>query len=92
MEGIEEAVRANGYESVAWGTVRHGATPATFGAVIGLASDLPTLAGAAAGALPVLGTAGIKALLDRNDKLKGIRENQLYFYHRAGEDLEARRG
>ncbi len=92
IDRIEEAVRANGYASVAWGTARHGATPATFGALIGTASDLPTLAGAAAGALPVLGAAGIKALLDRNDKLKGIRENQLYFYHRAGEGLEARRG
>ena len=92
VEGIEEAVRANGYGSVAWGTARHGATPATFGAVIGTASDLPTLAGAAAGALPILGAAGIKALLDRNDKLKVIRENQLYFYHRAGEKLVARRG
>lgn len=34
---------------------RHGATPAVFGALLGSASDLPTLAGAAAGALPVLG-------------------------------------
>ncbi|MDP9487629.1 MAG: hypothetical protein M3Q49_17895 [Actinomycetota bacterium] len=85
-------MRANGYGSVAWGTARHGATPAPFGALIGTASDLPTLAGAAAGALPILGAAVIKALLDRNDKLEGIRGNQLYFYHRAGERLEARRG
>ncbi len=92
VEKIEEAVRANGYGSVAWGTARHGATPATFGALVGSASDLPTLAGAAVGALPVLGAAGIKTLLDRSDKLEGIRENQLYFYHRAGEGLEARRG
>ncbi|MDP9478310.1 MAG: hypothetical protein M3R38_21960 [Actinomycetota bacterium] len=92
VEKIEEAVRENGLGKLAWGTARHGATPATFGALIGAASDLPTLAGAAAGALPVLGAAGVKALLDRNDKLKEIRGNQLYFYHRAGERLEARRG
>ncbi len=60
--------------------------------MIGAASDLPTLAGAAAGALPVLGATGVKALLDRNDKLKEIRGNQLYFCPRAGEGLEARRG
>lgn len=92
VEKIEEAVRGNGLGNLAWSTARHGATPATFGAVIGSASDLPTLAGAAAGALPVLGAAGVKALLDRNDKLKEIRGNQLYFYHRAGKGLEARRG
>jgi hypothetical protein len=74
---------------LAWRTLRYGATPATFGAVIGTASDLPTLAGAAAGGLPVLGATGVKALLDRRDKLKQIRDNQLYFYYRAGERLGA---
>ncbi len=92
VEKIEEAIKENGLGKLAWGTARHGATPATFGALIGAASDLPTLAGAAAGALPVLGATGVKALLDRNDKLKEIRGNQLYFYHRAGERLEARCG
>ena len=92
VEKIEEAVRENdAFGELAWRTARHGATPATFGALIGSASDLPTLAGAAAGALPVLGAAGVKALLDRREKLKEIRDNQLYFYHRAGERLEARR-
>lgn len=43
------------------------------------------LAGAAAGGLPILGAAGVKALLDRRDKLREIRDNQLYFYYRAGE-------
>jgi hypothetical protein len=88
---IEEAVRENGLlRELAWRTARHGATPATFGAVIGVASDLPTLAGAAAGGLPVLGAAGVKALLDRRDKLREIRDNQLYFYYRAGERLGTR--
>lgn len=64
--------------------VRHGLLKRlpTFGALVGAASDLPTLAGAA----------GVKALLDRNDALKEIQGNQLSFYHRAGEGLEARRG
>lgn len=92
VDWIEESIRDNGLGKLAWGTARHGATPATVGALIGSASDLPALAGTAAGALPVLGAAGVKALVDRNDKLKEIRGNQLYFYHRAGERFEARRG
>ena len=67
-------------------------TPATFGALIGSASDLPTLAGAAAGGLPILGAAGVKALLDRREKLREIRDNQLYFYYKAGERLGTRLG
>jgi hypothetical protein len=77
---------------LAYRTARHGATPATFGDVIGVASNLPTLAGAAAGGLPILGAAGTKALLDRRDKLREIRDNQLYFYYRAGERLETHLG
>jgi hypothetical protein len=93
VERIEEAVRENNsLRELAWRTVRHGATPATFGALIGTASDLPTLAGAAAGGLPVLGAAGVKALLDRRDKLKQIKDNQLYFYYRAGERIGTRSG
>ncbi len=88
VERIEEAVTENGsLREFAWRTARHGATPATFGALIGSASDLPALAGAAAGGLPILGAAGVKALLDRRDKLREIRDNQLYFYYRAGERL-----
>lgn len=93
VETIEEKVREDAsLRELAWGTVRHGATPATFGALIGSASDLPTLAGAAAGALPVLGAAGVKAMLDRRDRLREIRGNQLFFYHRAGETLRSRVG
>ncbi len=88
VEIIEEKVREDAsLRELAWSTARHGATPATFGALIGSASDLPTLAGAAAGGLPVLGAAGVKALLDRRDRLKEIRDNQLYFYYRAAERL-----
>jgi hypothetical protein len=47
-------------------------------------------AGVAAGGLPILAAAGFKALLDRRDKLKEIRDNQLYFYYRAGERLGTR--
>lgn len=53
---------------------------------------LPALAGAAAGGLPVLGAAGVKALLDRRDKLREIKDNQLYFYYRVGERLGTRLG
>jgi hypothetical protein len=92
VERIEEKVRENAaLGELAWRAARHGATPATFGALIGSASDLPTLAGAAAGGLPVLGAAGVRALLDRRDKLREIRDNQLYFYYRAGERLRTRR-
>jgi len=90
---IEEAVRENGsLREFAWRTARHGATPATFGALIGSASDLPALAGAAAGGLPILGVAGVKTLLDRRDKLREIRDNQLYFYYRAGKRFGTRLG
>jgi hypothetical protein len=44
------------------------------------------------GGLPILGAAGVKALLDRRDKLREIRDNQLYFYYRAGERLRTRLG
>jgi hypothetical protein len=75
----------NSLREFAWRTARHGVTPTTFGALIGSASDLPGLAGAAAGGLPFLGEAGVQALLDRRDKLREISDNQLYFYYRAGE-------
>jgi hypothetical protein len=93
VQRIEEAVRENNSLSeFAWRTARHGVTPATFGALIGSASDLPGLAGAAAGSLPILGAAGVRALLDRRDELREIRDNQLYFYYRAGKRLEASLG
>src|SRR3954469_19952433 len=40
----------------------------------------------------VLGAAGVKAMLDRRDKLREIRGNQLYFYYRAGEKLQSSLG
>jgi hypothetical protein len=93
VERIEEAVRENNsLRELAWRTARHGVTPATFGALIGSASDLPGLAGAAAGGLPILGAAGVRALLDRRDKLREISDNQLYFYYRAGEKLRSNLG
>lgn len=91
VERIEEEVRQNaGLAEFAWRTARHGATPATFGGVIGAVSDLPTLAGAAAGALPGLGAAGFKALADRRENLKEIQANQLYFYYRAEREIGRR--
>lgn len=91
VEIIEEKVRENAsLQELAWGTVRYGATPATFGAVVGAAYDLPSLAGAALGTLPVLGASGVRALLDRREKLKGIRDNRLYFYYRAGQTLRTK--
>jgi hypothetical protein len=42
------------------------------------------------GGLPILGAAGVKALLDRRDKLRKIQDNQLYFYYLAGERLRTR--
>jgi len=91
VKRIEEEVRQNaGLAEFAWRTARHGTTPAAFGGVIGAVSDLPTLAGAAAGALPILGAAGFKALADRREKLKEIHANQLYFYYRADREIGRR--
>jgi hypothetical protein len=91
VERIEEEVRQNaGLAEFAWRTARHGATPAAFGGVIGTVSDLPTLTGAAAGALSGLGAAGFKALADRREKLKEIQANQLYFYYRAEREIGRR--
>ncbi len=91
VDRIEDEIKQHaGLGEFAWKTVRHGATPATFGAVIGSASDLPTFAGAAAGALPILGAAGVKAMADRRDKLREIEGQQLYFYYRAGRSFVRR--
>lgn len=84
VERIEEDVKQNaGLAKFAWRTARHGATRATFGAVIGSAADLPTFAGAAAGALSGLGAAGVQAMFDCREKLKEIQGRQLYFYYCA---------
>lgn len=91
VEIIEGKIREDAsLRELAWGAARHGTTPATIGALIGSASDIPTLAGAAAGALPGLGAAGIRAMLDRRDRLREARHNQLFFYYRAGEVLRKR--
>jgi len=63
--------------------MRHGATSATIGAVVGSLSDLSMLAGVAMG----LGVAGVKAALDQHDKLRELQGNQLYFYYGARELL-----
>jgi hypothetical protein len=90
---MEEAARENSsLREFAWRSARHGAAPAAFGALIGSASQLPTLAGAAAGGLPILGAAGVRTLLDRREKLEEIRYNRFYSYYQAGERLEARHG
>jgi hypothetical protein len=44
------------------------------------------------GAVQTGNTVSQHALLDRRDKLKEIRGNQLYFYYRAGERLGTRLG
>lgn len=55
-----------------------------FGAVIGGLSDLSMLAGVAMG----LGAAGVKALLDQQDRLRELQDNHLYFYYGARELLK----
>ena len=91
VERIEEEVKQNaGLAEFAWRTARHGATRATFGAVIGSVSDLPTFAGAAAGALSGLGAAGVQAMLDRREKLKEIQGRQLFFYYQAGKMVQGK--
>ena len=91
VDRIEDEVNQNaGLAALAWRTVRHGATPATFGGLLGTLSDLPTLAGAAAGALSVLGAAGLKALDERRQKLRSIEANQLYFYYRTKQEIRSR--
>jgi hypothetical protein len=91
VDRIEEEVKQNaGLAEFAWRTARHGATRATFGAVIGSAADLPTFARAAAGALSGLGAAGVQAMLDRREKLKEIQGSQLFFYYRAGKMVQAK--
>jgi hypothetical protein len=86
----DEAKQNAGLAEFAWRTAYHGAAPATFGAVIGSAADLPTFAGAAAGALPFLTAAGVKAMVDRRQKLKELRGRQLFFYYRAGKMVQAK--
>lgn len=88
VERIEQAIRENrSIEELAWRTARYGATPATLGAVVGSITDLTGFAGAALG----LGAASVRALLDRRERSREIRDNQLYFYYRAGERLESAR-
>lgn len=85
VERIEQALQENrSIEELAWRTARHGATPATIGAVVGSVTDLTGFAGAALG----LGAAGVRALLDRRERAREIQDNQLYFYYRAEERLE----
>jgi hypothetical protein len=91
VEGIEQAVRENqSLSELAWRSARHGATPATFGALFASADALAGLAGAALG----VGSGAARAFFDRREKGKEIEGNRLYFYYRAGELLErgARRG
>ena len=84
IKRIEEAVRENrSLEELARRVVRHGATHATFGAVIGSVSDLSALAGIAIG----LGSAGVQAYLDQQERLRDIQDKQLYFYYGAQELL-----
>jgi hypothetical protein len=86
IERIEVAVRENrSLEEFARKVVRHGATRATFGAVIGSVSDLSALAGIAIG----LGSAGVQAYLDQQDSLREIQDKQLYFYYGAQELLRS---
>ncbi len=82
IERIEEAVRENrSLDALARRVVRHGATHATFGAVIGSVSDLSALAGLAIG----LGSASVQAFLDQQERLQDIQDKQLYFYYGAQE-------
>ena len=81
VETIEQAVQENrSLKEMAWRTARHGATPATFGALFGSANSLAALAGVALG----LGSGAARSLLDRREKGKEIEGNRLYFYYRAG--------
>src|SRR5215218_5761931 len=80
VERIEEAVLENrSLQEFARRVVRHGATHATFGAVIGSVSDLSVLAGIAMG----LGSASVQAYLDQQERLREIQDKQLYFYYGA---------
>lgn len=84
VKRIEHAVLENrSLGELGQRVLRHGATRATLGAVIGSVSDLSALAGIAMG----LGTAGAQALLDQQDRLREIQGNQLYFYYGAREVL-----
>ena len=53
------------------------------GAALGHASDLSALAGVVLG----LGTSAVRALVDQHDGRREIEDNQLFFYHGAGEAL-----
>jgi hypothetical protein len=86
IERIEEAVLENrSLEELARRVVRHGATRATFGALVGSVSDLSVLAGLAMG----LGSAGVQAYLDQQERLRDIQDKQLYFYYGAQELLRS---
>ena len=84
VASIEQAVRENcSLEELGRRSMRHGATSATIGAVVGRLSDLSMLAGVAMG----LGVAGVKVALDQHDKLRELQGNQLYFYYGTRELL-----
>ena len=84
VEQIEHAARENrSLEELGRRVLRHGATRATLGAVIGSVSDLSAMAGVAMG----LGAAGVQAVLDQRNRLREIQGNQLYFYYGARQVL-----
>ncbi len=88
VEGIEEAVRENrSYAELGRRVLSSGGfVRASFGALLGGASELGALSGLALG----IGVSGVQALVDQYNRTRELRGNQLYFYYGARELLRDR--
>jgi hypothetical protein len=81
VQHIEEAVRENSsYAKLG----RRALSPPAIGVVVGAAQNLPVLTSLVMG----LGTSGVSALVAQQERLREIRDNQLYFYYGARQMLD----
>lgn len=92
VEKIEHAVRENSsYAELGRRLVRHSGTGLVSGAVGGFLANASSLAEVSAAALVGgVGTPLMKALVDKNQRLRDLEENQVFFYYAAGEVLGRR--
>jgi len=94
VEKIEHAVKENAsYAELGRRAIRHGATGLAGGVVGGFLASASSLTEVSSAAL--LGGAGgplIRSLLDKHQRLRELKDNQLYFYYAAGQTLGGHAG
>lgn len=92
VEKIEHAVKENSsYAELGRRALRHGGTGVAGGAVGGFLASASSLTEVSSAAL--LGGVGgplVRALLDKHQRLRELKDNQLFFYYAAGEALGGR--